>query len=103
MFLKNTALGFILFNLLMIFFIENTYAEYRVYQYSVKYKKLYEVDKKPYLVTSTLDPVSYVAYHGGSQTMAIDLLRSWVCKGHTGQLKAYCPSPYEKAKEVKGF
>ena len=103
MFLKNLGLGFVIFNLLLILIMETAKAEYRVYQYSIKYKKLYEVDIKPYLVTSTLDPVSYVAYHGGAQTVSVDLLRTWTCKGYTGQLKNYCPSPYERAKDVKGF
>lgn len=103
MFLKNLAFGFFIFNLLLVLMIEASHAEYRVYQYSIKPKKLYEVDVKPYLVTSTLDPVSYVSYHGGRETVSVDLLRTWMCKGHTGQLRSYCPSPYEKAKEVKNF
>ena len=103
MFLKNLALGFIIFNLFLVLMIENSRAEYRVYQYSIKYKKLYEVDTKPYLITSTLDPVSYTAYHGGAGSVSVDLLRTWLCKGYTGQLKNYCPSPYERAKDVKNF
>lgn len=103
MFSKNLASGFILFSLLIILMMETSNAEYRVYQYSVKYRKLYEVDTRPNLVTSTLDPVSYVAYHGGRETVLVDLLRSWTCKGYTGKFRAYCPSPYERAKKVKGF
>lgn len=103
MFMKNLALGFILFNFLLVLMMETSHAEYRVYQYSIRMKKLYEVDIKPYLVTSTLDPVSYVSYHGGRETLAVDLLRTWTCKGHTGQRLPHCPSPYEKAKEVKNF
>ena len=103
MFLKNLALGFIIFNLLLVLMIETSNAEYRVYQYSIKLKKLYEVDVAPYLVTSTLDPVSYVSYHGGRETVSVDLLRSWICKGHTGKRTPYCPSPYEKAKKIKNF
>ncbi len=101
--MKKLSLGFIIFNLLLVLMIETSQAEYRVYQYSIKMRTLYEVDIKPYLVTSTLDPVSYVSYHGGRETVSVDLLRSWTCKGHTGQRQPHCPSPYEKAKEVKNF
>ena len=41
-------------------------AEYRVYQYYVKSKNDIPTDKQSYLVLSTLDPVAYVSYHGGS-------------------------------------
>jgi hypothetical protein len=83
--------------------MNTSYAEYRVYQYSVKAKNLYMIDNNAYLITSSLDPVSYVAYHGGRELIKVDLLRSWTCKGHTGNLQGYCPSPYERAKESKNF
>ena len=74
-------------------------AEYRVYQYYVKSRYQKPDDQKGYLVTSTLDPVSYLAYHGGHESLKVDLLRSWSCKGHTGEGKPLCLSPLEKAME----
>ena len=76
-------------------------AEYRVYQYFVKSKFNLPQDKEGHLVTSTLDPVSYMAYHGGRQSIEIDLLRTWVCKGHTGYFKKFCDSPLDKLKKTK--
>ncbi|MEC7181191.1 MAG: hypothetical protein VXW15_00655 [Bdellovibrionota bacterium] len=76
-------------------------AEYRVYQYFVKSKFNLPQDKEGHLVTSTLDPVSYIAYHGGRQSIEIDLLRTWVCKGHTGYFKKFCDSPLDKLKKTK--
>ena len=76
-------------------------AEYRVYQYFVKSKFNLPQDKEGHLVTSTLDPVSYIAYHGGQQSIEIDLLRTWVCKGHTGYFKKFCDSPLDKLKKTK--
>lgn len=49
-----------------------------------------------HLVTSTLDPVSYIAYNGGQELLAVDLLRTWICPGYTGGAKQTCKSPYEK-------
>lgn len=74
-------------------------AEYRVYQYYIKSRYKLNHDDQGYLVTSTLDPVSYVAYHGGHQSLKVDLLRTWTCPGHTGQGKPVCPSPLERASE----
>ena len=76
-------------------------AEYRVYQYFVKSKFNLPQDKEGHLVTSTRDPVSYIAYHGGRQSIEIDLLRTWVCKGHTGYFKKFCDSPLDKLKKTK--
>lgn len=56
-------------------------------------------DDKAYLVTSTLDPVSYLSYHGGSDTLKIDLVRTWKCPGYTGAGKPICKSPTDKLLE----
>ena len=70
------------------------HSEYRVYQYYVKPKYNLPQDLGPYLVTSTLDPVSYVSYHGGNSSIEVNLLRTWMCKGYTGN-KKYCRAPLE--------
>ncbi|PIK15894.1 hypothetical protein [Halobacteriovorax sp. JY17] len=72
-------------------------AEYRVFQYYVKSKLRMPTDQSGYLVTSTLDPVSYLSYHGGSTSLKVDLLRSWMCVGHTGNQKDLCPGPEENS------
>lgn len=72
-------------------------AEYRVYQYVIKARNSFSINQKSYMVTSTLDPQSYLAYHGGPTTLKIDLIRTWVCKGNTSK-KEYCESPYSQMK-----
>lgn len=72
-------------------------AEYRVYQYVVKARNSFSINQKSYLVTSTLNPQSYLAYHGGDSTLKIDLIRTWMCKGNTSRLE-YCESPYSQLK-----
>ncbi|MDD0853104.1 hypothetical protein HBN50_08350 [Halobacteriovorax sp. GB3] len=76
-------------------------AEYRVYQYQVKSKMERYSKQGNYLVTSTLDPVSYLSYHGGSDSIRIDLLRSWTCKGYTGNSSALCKAPLENIDPFK--
>jgi hypothetical protein len=88
----------ILFILLTVFIAE-THAEYRVYQYYVKSRYKLSYDQEGYLVTSTLDPVSYLAYHGGHEALKIDLLRTWLCPGHTGDGRPICSSPLEQLNQ----
>jgi len=71
-----------------------SFGEYRVYQYYVKSKYKTPYDSGSYLVTSTLDPVSYVAYHGGSDSITIDMLKTWTCKGNTSKEET-CKGPYK--------
>ena len=79
----------------LIFFIQNANAEYRVYQYSIKNNiATSENNAQLKIVKSTLNPVSYKAYHGGS-LISVSLMRTWICPGHTAK-KEVCPSPYEK-------
>jgi len=59
------------------------FGEYRVYQYYVKSKVQNINSPDAQIVTSTLNPVSYVAYNGGSLSVEINLLRSWLCMGNT--------------------
>jgi hypothetical protein len=70
-------------------------AEYRVYQYSVKSRLKMPRDQKAYIVTSTLDPTSYLSYNGGHEALKIDLMRTWTCKGYTGNGKELCAPPEE--------
>ncbi len=71
-------------------------AEYRVYQYFVKSKSFKAQDNGSYIVTTSLNPVTYRAYHGGQETITLDSMRTWICPGYTGKFKQYCPSPYSK-------
>jgi hemolysin-activating ACP:hemolysin acyltransferase len=75
------------------------FAEYRVYQYYVKSTLPSLKDQQAKLVTSSLNPVSYVAYHGGSDVIQVDLLRSWMCYGHTGN-KEICSPPDLEIKSL---
>lgn len=81
------------FALLLFFFMAPTLtlAEYRVYQYYIKAKHPYGVDQEPYLVTSTLSPQGYLAYHGGGASLQIDLLRTWMCYGDTSYKETCAP------------
>ena len=74
-------------------------AEYRVYQYVVKNKIQFNDAPKSHMVTSTLDPISYVSYHGGESLITVNLLRTWLCPGHTAN-KDICKSPYQNSKRV---
>lgn len=71
-------------------------AEYRVYQYYTRSKNVFIQDNPSYIVTSSLNPVAYVAYNGGSSNIEVDLIRTWMCPGNTGFNKDYCPSPYSQ-------
>jgi hypothetical protein len=70
-------------------------AEYRVYQYMIS-PRLTERSPASFVVTSTLDPTSYVSYHGGSGAIRVNLLKTWSCMGHTGG-KELCPEPLKQA------
>ena len=37
------------------------------------------------MVTSTLNPIAYIAYHGGAESVEVNLLRSWQCMGDTSK------------------
>ncbi len=84
---------------LLILLISSAQAEYRVYQYLIQNKDTYQEKEITYEILSTLNPVAYKTYHGGD-VIKLDLLRTWVCPGHTGR-KEFCPSPYAKLSEVK--
>ena len=73
-------------------------AEYRVYQYYVRSTMPSPRDKNSYMVTSTLHPVAYQAYHGGAQSLRVDLLNSWMCFGSTSR-RPICPSPLEELQK----
>ncbi len=82
-----------IFIIYLLLYSITTYGEYRVYQYMIKHKVFLPQDTDSYIVTSTLDTVSYLAYHGGSSILEIDLLRSWKCLGYTGKNTPICLAP----------
>lgn len=61
------------------------FGEYRVYQYYVRSKIQNINPGNAELVTSTLNPTSYVSYHGGKDSIEVNLLRSWMCPGNTSK------------------
>jgi hypothetical protein len=74
--------------LLIIFFLLESnlaFSEYRVYQYYVRPKIQNLTVVGAELVTSTLDPIAYIAYHGGAESVEVNLLRSWQCMGNTSK------------------
>ena len=71
------------------------HAEYRVYQYIVKNKiKTASDQPNSHIQTSSLNPVAFIAYNGGSRIVNVDLLRTWVCPGNTSHGKKICNNPY---------
>ena len=80
--------------ILILFLCSHALAEYRVYQYMVG-PRLQDRTPANFVVTSTLDPQSYVQYHGGEGALRVNLLKTWSCKGHTGG-KEICKSPLAK-------
>ena len=71
----------------LLLFLNSTlaFSEYRVFQYYVRPKIQNIVVVSSELVTSTLDPIAYVAYHGGQESVEVNLLRSWQCMGDTSK------------------
>lgn len=76
----------------------SAFGEYRAYQYVVVNKIPFEDQIKSSIVVSTLDPRTYISYHGGSRLVNVDLLRTWICPGYTGK-RGICPSPYGNIPE----
>ncbi|MGI4992956.1 hypothetical protein ACRXCV_10015 [Halobacteriovorax sp. GFR7] len=73
-------------------------AEYRVYQYMVS-SRLNPRGPASVVITSTLDPNSYVKYHGGNRSIRVNLLNTWMCKGHTGG-DPICDAPLAKLMDT---
>ena len=78
------------------------FGEYRVFQYYVrpKIKNITIVGSE--IVTSTLDPIAYLAYHGGSESVEISLLRSWQCLGNTSKAQICSLGDGKELKEIPG-
>lgn len=70
-------------------------AEYRAHQYLVTDKST----QKTYTVVSSYNPRAYLAYHGGSQSIELELLNTWVCPGYTGAKKDICLSPMQRLEQ----
>lgn len=89
---------------LMVFttliYSSQVFCEYRVYQYYVR-TKLQNITNVPAeVVTSTLNPVAYIAYHGGNEAIEVNLLRSWQCMGNTAKLPVCTVSEGKELEEV---
>jgi hypothetical protein len=86
--------------LILIGFSKKASAEYRVYQYLVKPKMASsmatQMDAK--IQRSTLNPVSFLAYHGGASAIDATLVRSWMCPGSTAR-KDFCRHPSERVNQ----
>lgn len=91
---KKFIFSILIIGLLLSF---QSFAEYRVYQYLVSPTYPIPQDGQSFIVTSTLHPKAYETYHGGSESIKVDLLRSWICKGFTGDKKEFCKSPLSEA------
>lgn len=92
------SLIFLIFSSAPLFYAK---AEYRAFQYFIKSRNYTNT------LISTLNPVAFKAYHGGPVEIEINLLKTWMCPGYTGNFKAICPSPekvliQELKKENKG-
>ena len=68
-------------------------AEYRAYQYLVQ--NIENINNKKSQISntviSTLDPVSYVSYHGGPASTSVTLLNTWMCPGNTSNTNTCLP------------
>lgn len=76
---------FQIFIILTFLSCPQAFGEYRVYQYYVRSKIQNLMPIEAELVTSTLNPIAYTAYHGGSESVEVNLLRSWQCMGNTSK------------------
>lgn len=86
---------------LLFFTAANTsFAEYRAYQYIIKSTDQFALANgaQAQIVTSTLNPSMYQAYHGGS-LLSVSLLRTWICPGYTGGRQKICPHPYDQEEK----
>ena len=85
---KNTTI-------LILLMLSNTaMAEYRAYQYIVKSKiknSSQILNSKSTIISSTLSPVSFIAYNGGTNIIEIDLINTWYCPGNTSKKKICSP------------
>lgn len=79
--MRKSSAAFLFF----LLYSSQAICEYRVYQYYVRSKIQNITPIAAELVTSTLDPRAYVAYHGGHESVEVNLLRSWQCMGNTSK------------------
>jgi len=79
-------------SLFMLVFALPTFAEYRVYQYMIRNT----AQQSSSVVESTLSPTSFLAYHGGSRAIKIDLIKTWRCMGDTSGKMPLCLPPEKK-------
>lgn len=86
--------------LVLILSPDKSYGEYRVYQYLIHNKEGQE--QKPLIEQSTLDPIGFQAYHGGSRYIDFTLLRTWICRGNTSYIRTCTPplKPFEQIGKI---
>lgn len=77
------------------FTISIAFAEVRVFQYLVLNNVSSTPEPSNQLMTTTLNPTAFVAYHGGEEVVSVDLLRTWMCYGNTSG-QDLCPPPMSK-------
>jgi CDGSH-type Zn-finger protein len=46
-------------------------------------------------IVSNLNPKMFRSYHGGNR-VDVEMLRTWICPGYTGNRKPICDHPYDK-------
>lgn len=90
--IKSSHRTSLILSLIFIFFYNYAHAEYRAHQYVITNKTTNE----NYSVISSLNPTAYVAYHGGSMTIGLELINTWLCPGYTGKKKPICQSPEQR-------
>lgn len=98
---SNTKISFrasLVLSLLIFLFSKDIKAEYRAHQYVITNKQ----SNDNYTVVSSLNPRAYLAYHGGSESIEIKLVNTWLCPGYTGRKKPVCKSPEMRLAEGQG-
>ena len=85
-------------SLLTFLFTFNIRAEYRAHQYVITNKQ----SDEDYTIVSSLNPRAYLAYHGGSESIELKLVNTWLCPGYTGKKKPICKSPEMRLAEGQG-
>lgn len=75
------------------------FAEYRAYQYLLR-NNTNAVNPNEKIITSSYSPQSFKSYYGG-KLISVELLRTWMCYGHTGRRKPICPSPEKTERESR--
>ena len=84
--------------LILNLFIISANAEYRVYEYLTVSKGSLSSTSSGKIIQTHLPPQAYLAYYGSRQVQSVELLRTWMCPGYTGQLLPPCLHPLDQWK-----